>query len=99
MEIEFGSLFSTAFYGENSRAAKATIIYTSQLFGNNNLIWLSQGKVGLRKLGDLGAASAELHLMAISLPPQSSYLRDYCSRTPGASLHEYHVILIKDKNM
>lgn len=37
--------------------------------------------------------------MIVFLPPPHAYLRDHCSRTPGASFHEYHVILIKPKNM
>lgn len=48
---------------------------------------------------NVGAVSDGIHLTVVSLPPQNSYLRDHCSRTPGASLHEYHVILIKHKNM
>lgn len=36
---------------------------------------------------------------AVFLPPPDTYLRDHRSITPGVSLREYYVILIKLKNV
>lgn len=57
-------------------------------------------KGGLKLVkGRFGCGSGGLHLALVSLPPRHASLRDHCSRTPGVSLHEYYVILIKLKNM
>ena len=105
--MEVGSFFSIPFYGETSIITKAltllaTVIYASQLFGNtHNLIWLHFKENWDRgQAVNLGAASSRWHPVVVSPPnPQSSYLKDHCSRTPGAPLHKHHVILIKCKNM